>query len=73
MTTYERPCVETYQVSMQSLVFITTLLFKEGKERPSNILEKCICDIYNMAGIFNVDAARLQMFINTYTVSDVNE
>ena len=29
--------------------------------------------MYNVAGIIDVDAARLQLFINTYTASDVNE
>lgn len=38
-----------------------------------NVIQKFICDVYNLDGIIDVDAARLQIFINTYTVSDVNE
>lgn len=39
----------------------------------STQFKSLFCDIYNIAGIIDVDAARLQLFINTYTVSDVNE
>lgn len=38
-----------------------------------NIVQKFICNIYNVGSIIDVDAARLQMFIDSYTVSDVNE
>ena len=36
-------------------------------------MQKFICDVYNVNGIVDVDAAWPQMFINSYTVSDVNE
>ncbi|GFT41856.1 hypothetical protein TNCV_1667151 [Trichonephila clavipes] len=32
-----------------------------------------ICEVYNVPGMIDVDAVRLQLFINTYMVSDVNE
>ncbi|KAF9418547.1 hypothetical protein HW555_004696 [Spodoptera exigua] len=32
-----------------------------------------ICYLYNVENINDVDAARLQIFIDSYTVSDVNE
>lgn len=38
-----------------------------------NTIQKFICEVYNVAGVIDVDAARLQLFINTYTVADVNE
>nr|XP_046473658.1 uncharacterized protein LOC124214934 isoform X2 [Neodiprion pinetum] len=38
-----------------------------------DIIQSFICYLYNMNDINDVDAARLQMFINSYTVSDVNE
>ncbi|CAG5043316.1 unnamed protein product [Parnassius apollo] len=34
---------------------------------------KFICNVYNVGGIIDVDATRLQMFIDSYTVSDINE
>lgn len=38
-----------------------------------NQIQKFICEIYNVSGIIDVDAARLQLFLNNYTVSDINE
>lgn len=38
-----------------------------------DIIQSFICYLYNMDDINDVDAARLQIFINSYTVSDVNE
>ncbi|CAG9763424.1 unnamed protein product [Ceutorhynchus assimilis] len=38
-----------------------------------NTIQKFICDVYNVTEIIDVDAARLQLFINSYTVSSVNE
>ncbi|CAG9765833.1 unnamed protein product [Ceutorhynchus assimilis] len=38
-----------------------------------NTIQKFICDVYNVNEIIDVDAARLQLFINSYTVSSVNE
>ena len=38
-----------------------------------NKIQKFVCEIYSVPGIFDVDAARLQLFVNNYTVSDVNE
>ncbi|GBP87341.1 hypothetical protein EVAR_17486_1 [Eumeta japonica] len=36
-------------------------------------IQKFICELYNILGIIDVDAARLQLFINKYTVADINE
>ncbi|GFW84840.1 uncharacterized protein TNCV_681281 [Trichonephila clavipes] len=38
-----------------------------------NKIQKFICEAYNVPGMIDVDAARFQLFINTYMVSDVNE
>ena len=38
-----------------------------------NKIQNFICEIYNITGSLDVNAARLQLFINNYTVSDVNE
>lgn len=38
-----------------------------------NIIEKFICEVYNVRRVNDVNAARLQLFTNTYAVSDVNE
>ncbi|KAH9633489.1 hypothetical protein HF086_013166 [Spodoptera exigua] len=38
-----------------------------------NVIQSFICYLYNVENINDVDAARLQMFIDSYTVSDVNE
>ncbi|GFS69364.1 uncharacterized protein TNCV_4011731 [Trichonephila clavipes] len=38
-----------------------------------NKIQRFICEVYNVPGMIDVDAARLQLFINTYMVSDVNE
>ncbi|CAH2096953.1 unnamed protein product [Euphydryas editha] len=45
----------------------------DEEERVFNIIQKFICDVYNVPEIIDVDAARLQLFINTYMVSDINE
>ncbi|GFQ72538.1 uncharacterized protein TNCT_59011 [Trichonephila clavata] len=38
-----------------------------------NIIQRFICNVYNAGNAIDVDAARLQMFIDSYTVSDVKE
>ena len=38
-----------------------------------NTIQRFICEVYKVAGIIDVDAVRLQLFLNTYMVSDVNE
>ncbi|KAH9628353.1 hypothetical protein HF086_015883 [Spodoptera exigua] len=38
-----------------------------------NGIQSFICYLYNVENINDVDAARLQIFIDSYTVSDVNE
>ncbi|XP_050679443.1 uncharacterized protein LOC126975556 [Leptidea sinapis] len=38
-----------------------------------NIIQRFICNVYNVPNVIDVDAARLQIFIDSYTVSDVNE
>lgn len=45
----------------------------DTKQKVFDVIQKIICDVYNVPGIIDVDAARLQLFINTYTVSDVSE
>lgn len=35
-------------------------------------IQRFICEV-NVAGTINVDDTRLQLFINTYMISDVNE
>lgn len=32
-----------------------------------NQIQKCICEIFNISGILDVNAARLQLFLNNYT------
>lgn len=46
---------------------------KDEQDNVFNIIQRFICNIYNVRNIIDVDAARLQMFIDSYTVSDVNE
>lgn len=46
---------------------------KDEQENVFNIIQRFICNIYNVRNIIDVDAVRLQMFIDSYTVSDVNE
>ena len=38
-----------------------------------NIVQEFICQVYNVPEVIDVDAAGLQLFINTHTVSDINE
>lgn len=45
----------------------------DEEERVFNIVQRFICDVYNVPGVMDVNAARLQLFINTYMVCDVNE
>lgn len=51
------------------------ILFENDNERQSvfDIIQQFICEVYNVGSIIDVDAARLQLFINTYQVSDINE
>lgn len=46
---------------------------EEEKTIAFNTVQQFICDLYNVPGINDVDAARLQLFINNYTAADVNE
>lgn len=46
---------------------------EEKEQNILDIIQKLICELYNVPGLVDVDAARLQLFINTYTVGDVNE
>lgn len=45
----------------------------EEQQMTFNVIQSFICYLYKVAGLVNVDAARLQIFIDSYTVSDVNE
>ncbi|GFW53896.1 uncharacterized protein TNCV_2446891 [Trichonephila clavipes] len=38
-----------------------------------SIIQRFICNVYNAGNVIDVDATRLQMFIDFYTISDVNE
>lgn len=38
-----------------------------------NVIQSLLCYLYNVGNLNDVDAARLQIFIDSYTVSDVNE
>lgn len=38
-----------------------------------DVIQNFICYLYNVGDLNDVDAARLQIFIDSYTVSDVNE
>ncbi|XP_049316764.1 uncharacterized protein LOC125779446 [Bactrocera dorsalis] len=64
---------EKYQKAF--IKFGDTQLFEDDSEIQStfDIIQQFICDIYNVGTIIDVDAARLQLFINNYTVCDVNE
>lgn len=46
---------------------------KEKEQSIFDVIQKFICELYNVSGLIDVDAARLQLFINTYTVDNVNE
>nr|XP_023013445.1 uncharacterized protein LOC111503382 [Leptinotarsa decemlineata] len=37
------------------------------------IIQKFICEIYSVPDTCNIDAARLQLFLNNYSVSNINE
>lgn len=36
-------------------------------------IQKFICEIYSVPGVLDVDAARLQLFLNNYSVNSINE
>lgn len=36
-------------------------------------IQKFICEIYSVPGVLDVDAARLQLFVNNYSVNSINE
>ena len=36
-------------------------------------IQKFICKIYSVSGVLDVDAARLQLFLNNYKVNNINE
>lgn len=43
------------------------------QENIFNTIQKFICEIYNGSGVLDVDAARLQLFFNNYSVNNFNE
>ncbi|GBP62840.1 hypothetical protein EVAR_44695_1 [Eumeta japonica] len=43
------------------------------QENIFNTIQKFICEIYNVSGVLDVDAARLQLFFNNYSVNNFNE
>ncbi|CAG9792958.1 unnamed protein product [Diatraea saccharalis] len=38
-----------------------------------NSIQKYVCSVYNARNVIDVDAARVQMFMDSYKVSDINE
>ncbi|GFY64563.1 uncharacterized protein TNIN_98381 [Trichonephila inaurata madagascariensis] len=65
--------VGEYQEAFKS--FGTSELIENTDEQQNvfNIIQRFICNVYNAGNVIDVDAARLQMFIDLYTISDVNE
>ena len=57
------------------LKFGDSKIFEDPKEqqRIFNIIQSFICYLYNVGNLNDVDAARLQIFIESYSVSDLNE
>ncbi|GFV96455.1 uncharacterized protein TNCV_2943881 [Trichonephila clavipes] len=55
--------------------FGTSELIEKTDEQQNflNIIRRFICNVYNAGNVIYVDAARLQMFIDLYTISDLNE
>lgn len=64
---------EEYQRAFLQFGEVQLFTDDDKKLKVFNVMQKFICDIYNVSGILDVDAARLQLFINTYSVSDVSE
>ncbi|KAL4707134.1 hypothetical protein ACJJTC_018869 [Scirpophaga incertulas] len=62
-----------YQIAFMKLGDVDLFSDLELEQNVFNTIQKFICQLYNVAGIIDVDAARLQLFINTYMVCDVNE
>ncbi|XP_046596549.1 uncharacterized protein LOC124294609 isoform X1 [Neodiprion lecontei] len=50
-------------------------LREDSDERKNvfNSIQKYICSVYNARNVIDVDAVRLQMFTDSYKVSDINE
>ncbi|GFY39603.1 uncharacterized protein TNIN_375451 [Trichonephila inaurata madagascariensis] len=44
-----------------------------SKDYEKKKVQRFICNVYNADNVIDVDAARLQMFIDLYAISDVNE
>lgn len=62
-----------YQIAFMKLGDVDLFSDLELEQNMFKTIQKFICELYNVAGIIDVDAARLQLFINTYMVCDVNE
>ncbi|GBP33556.1 hypothetical protein EVAR_28711_1 [Eumeta japonica] len=55
-----------YQQAFLTLGTLNLIDDVDEEERVFNIVQKFICDVYNVPGITDVNAARLQLFISTY-------
>ncbi|GFW42038.1 uncharacterized protein TNCV_1904961 [Trichonephila clavipes] len=54
--------------------FGTSELIENTDEQQNvfNIIQRFICNVYNAGNVIDVNAARVQMFIDLYAISDVN-
>ncbi|CAH0721911.1 unnamed protein product, partial [Brenthis ino] len=62
-----------YQQAFTKFGELELFVDKKKEEDVFDVIQKFICELYNISGIIDVDAARLQLFINKYTVVNVNE
>ena len=42
---------------------------KTKEQNVFDVIQKFVCQVYNVCGILHVDAARLQFFVKKYTVN----
>ncbi|KAJ9586375.1 hypothetical protein L9F63_019980, partial [Diploptera punctata] len=66
---------KTEEYKKAFMKFGNSELFENNVEQQNtfDIIQQYICEVYNVGEIIDVYAARLQLFINTYIMSDVNE
>lgn len=67
--------MKKYEYQQAFMQFGDPELFTNGTMQVDifNNIQKFVCEIYSVPGILDVNAARLQLFLNNYSVSNINE
>ncbi|GFX69605.1 uncharacterized protein TNCV_1769741 [Trichonephila clavipes] len=62
-----------YQEAFKNIGTSELIENTDEQQNVFNIIQRFLCNVYNGDNVNDVDADQLQMFIDMYTISDVNE